>query len=1216
MSGVKNEFPTGGVLGLNLGQVLDGRFEIGNLIGYGGQGVVLNVRHLEWQRNLALKLPLPDVIRTPVHRDRYLQEAETWIKLGAHPNIVRCWFVHKVSGLPGLFLDLVSGGSVDDQIKNGEIGPGSWGKILRTLIQVTEGLTHSHSMGVVHRDVKPENLLVSNRGDIVLTDFGLVKPIDEESDLDARAADLGLPEDSSVTAQGQFVGTPRYGAPEQWSKDLEIGPYTDIYALGILFYELICGRRPFDSPEENADPLELIRRHLYTEPEDPRNFHPDIPEAFVKLALSCIAKDPGDRPQTAVQMLELLTEQLPLFGEAPHQRPKPISREESADLLNNTAVSLYSLGKHEESREFLQRGLMVEAGHPQCLYNMVQLERHQFKIDAQESIRRLDQANANYELALLCLEEGLGERARDILAALPPDTKTGTVHRIEGDSLMYSGNFQAARNAYRLAKGQMPADQPTAIRLAMAENGQTTHGHKILFPSAKSVFSKPGSEQNPTYSLYSDYKQAILEISSESLDVLPIKNSSSTTSSPRSETASAVQLAWNCSEKLLCQDDTHFELWSLADLSLQKRVQGRIIAVNKKLNRIFCQRSTELYLADENLALKNIDLPGGLRSNLPFRASFTADEMGLCVLTPEGAFGHINESFQLVTSLWPEKIPEVHRIVQFQTTSNGKMLILNQEGQLRFLDTNQRTEIFSLDLKFRPTEFQLDAQEQHIVLSNEDEVQILGLDGDLIFASSGPSVMDPRRENIVIWKDEVLSLYRVSPFHRLRSWREKIDQPRVLQIDNQGRRLMTITQDGERKIWELDEPNRVFENHLLLSLGVPYEKLIDSFQAYSALIEQAERLYQKKRYFLANWTVLNARAEPGFYQNKKALSIHWKCCKKLLPQDLENLWERLYSPNIVSSSLSQDHKTLLLAESRMWFLRDFGDRSGLVRFAKLTASPILSNRYVTMKSKDPYVVIIYKDGTASKNNVTDGSVIRDLDLKMGPLRSVVSSKDSILLISERYGLAYFDPVAFKVRSIQEFEPVIVSAAFPLLNQKAVIILPDQGPAIVDLKSGKLNPGLPLEGGDQHGDLSCAGELDKEGLFYWGFFNGTLLLSDRKSGEVVFSVNHQKEPITGFSINISMNLGITVTSKGVLNLFRLSDGTIMESFKAHTDSITSVKLTDNSRYLATRTPNGESRFWELSWILSDKSGHPDIEWLPKGNFPAIGKIFRRFKDRFA
>ena len=201
--------------------------------------MVYKVRHLEWNRDFALKLPLPQSVKTIVARERYVKEAQTWIRMGVHPNIVRCWFVMPVAELPGLFLDLVSGGTLEDRIESGQVQPGQWDTVLKTLLELSEGLVHSHSKGVVHRDLKPENLMIREDGTLSITDFGLVKTVENHDPDDEPSSSL-IPEEA--------MGTPRYGAPEQWVEPSKVGPATDIYSFGAILFELICGQRPFDPP--------------------------------------------------------------------------------------------------------------------------------------------------------------------------------------------------------------------------------------------------------------------------------------------------------------------------------------------------------------------------------------------------------------------------------------------------------------------------------------------------------------------------------------------------------------------------------------------------------------------------------------------------------------------------------------------------------------------------------------------------------------------------------------------------------------------------------------------------------------------------------------------------------------------------------------------------------------------------------------------------------
>ena len=194
-------FESGSILGLFPGDVLEGRFQVGQLIGYGGQGVVLSVNHLEWARSLALKLPLPEAVDSPKKTERFIREAEAWIRLGVHPNIVRCWFVRRVSGLPGLFLDLITGGSVEDKIKSRQIGAPNWERILQVITEVAEGLSHAHGLGMIHRDIKPSNVQVSEiDGQLIpkVIDFGLAQALDPDS---ARTGRL-----RTQTARGRAPG--------------------------------------------------------------------------------------------------------------------------------------------------------------------------------------------------------------------------------------------------------------------------------------------------------------------------------------------------------------------------------------------------------------------------------------------------------------------------------------------------------------------------------------------------------------------------------------------------------------------------------------------------------------------------------------------------------------------------------------------------------------------------------------------------------------------------------------------------------------------------------------------------------------------------------------------------------------------------------------------------------------------------------------------------
>lgn len=1198
-------------MGLQVGQVLDGRFEIGTLIGYGGQGVVLNVRHLQWGRNLALKLPLPEVVQSKVNRDRYIQEAETWIRMGAHPNIVRCWFVHRVSNLPGLFLDLIGGGSLDARIKNQQIGPGKWADILHTIAHVGEGLTHSHAMGVVHRDIKPENLLVRESGEVVLTDFGLVKPINDEDEPEAQDDTGRLLQDAGVTGVGQFVGTPRYGAPEQWNKEMVVGPQTDIYATGVVLYELLCGRRPFDAPGEAIDVVELIKKHLFTTAPDPRTFYPDVPESLAKLALRCLAKDPQNRPQSAAELIERVNELLPQFEGEIHQRPQPVPGGDRADLLNNAAVSLHSLGQPDKARELLQRGLILEAGHPQCLYNLVQLDRREGKISADESLRRLRQAKADYELALLCIEEGLGGDARKLMEAIPADQKNGLAHRVEGDAMMYARKFTAARDAYRIARGEMPFDLPTQLRLKLAETESLSHEGNIYFPSPNCVYRdrNPQLDARAVFSHDSQKLFTLTETAFQSLDLAQGK----TTSVDR-EGGAKVRRLWQTQQRLVCDDELSFEVWDLQGPVLRQRSEGRVLATTRDLSRLVILRSNGLFVLEvESKKITPITFESDSQPELT-HAAYTPDQQGLYLFEISGRFYRVNENSQAAALEWPAPITDLGEVQNFEFLSAGAFAIAWAQGVLRVLDFENQVDRLALKLPFAQEAVTLDSTGEVTVVSSPHKFALLDQSEKIVHKGAGPCALDSSRRFMVFWREGCLNLYSIKPLRRVRSWSEQIEQPVAIEIATDARKVLTIEADGRRRVWEMDERSRVYERALLLTPGAKYQQLIESYQAFDALFSQAQRLYQKKQYYLSYRSVLNARSEWGFRQNEEALKLQWKLCRRLKRVSLEALWERLHTPEIVSSDLSQDQQSLLLAGKDSWIVREFGARGGAIRIAQDSDSPILGCRYLTAKSGESVVVFVHQDGRASCSKADCGTFIYDKALDLGPLRKVIPCGESLFLMSKNYSVAFFDPVSFKVRTSASLADIGVLAAFPLMRDRVLLMLPDQGPAVMELKKGRMQPGLPMDLPSLPGELTFVGESEDPDLIFAGFSEGTLVVASQGNREVLFTLKQGEQAIKGVCLNVPMGVGVVVGFEGGLTLFDLNDGSTFEHFRAHSDTIDSVSLTSDARYLSTRSQNGESRFWELSWSLSEDLGSPDIEWLPKRGF-GLGGMFKRIQDRF-
>ena len=477
-----------------VGDTIEGKYDVTAIAGQGGMGVVYKVHHREWNIDMAVKTPLPALVKDPAAKARFLREAQIWVDLGLHPNLVQCWYVRELGGLPRVFVDYLAGGSLKDWLKQGRVGPGQWATVIDLAVQACDGLGYAHERGVVHRDIKPGNMLMSEDGRLCITDFGLVK-VAGLDDIESSGGDGGIAEMQALSAEltrtGLSLGTPQYGAPEQWGQARHVDARADIYALGITLYEMCCGRRPFDESGKGEPAQIIIARHLSSRPPDPRTFCEELPATLAELALKCLAKNPAERPQTLKDVRHALAGAHAAILGTPLLRLAPEIAESRASGLNNRAVSMSDLGQPAQAQAAWREALELDPQHAESIYNSSLVEFRTGKISDFEADQRLSEAAKSQRKALLFLGHVQLETC-DAESAEKSFTEALTDPALQGDGLAWRAlghaklaleKYREAENAYASALAVMPNDEASILgaaqarRLARDANGVRLYPH-------------------------------------------------------------------------------------------------------------------------------------------------------------------------------------------------------------------------------------------------------------------------------------------------------------------------------------------------------------------------------------------------------------------------------------------------------------------------------------------------------------------------------------------------------------------------------------------------------------------------------------------------------------------------------------------------------------------------------------------------------------------
>ena len=269
-------------MNLEVGSTI-GDYQVVGILGAGGMGKVYKVRNVISDRVEAMKVLLPDLANQPDLADRFLREIKVQASL-VHPNIASLHTAVRLDNQLLMLMELVEGVTLDEKLK---AGPLPAAQAVDYIMQVLAALEYAHANGVVHRDIKPGNMMLTSEGVVKLMDFGIARPSD----------------DHKLTQTGTAVGSLYYMSPEQIQGIAAPDARSDLYSVGVSLYELVTGKRPFDGDSQFA----IMTAHLQGTPVPPITVDPRLPKMLNDVILMSVAKDAGARFQTAAALRNALS---------------------------------------------------------------------------------------------------------------------------------------------------------------------------------------------------------------------------------------------------------------------------------------------------------------------------------------------------------------------------------------------------------------------------------------------------------------------------------------------------------------------------------------------------------------------------------------------------------------------------------------------------------------------------------------------------------------------------------------------------------------------------------------------------------------------------------------------------------------------------------------------------------------------------------------------
>lgn len=1168
----------------SVGDIIENLYEVVD-IKQGGMGAVYVVRHRRWNSMMAIKSLLKRLRENEEDRALFVKEAETWIDIGFHPNIAACFYVRNIADSPRIFIEYVDGGALNEWLNRRQrVG---WGLILDLMVQVSDGLHHAHSKGLVHRDVKPGNCMMTHDGILKVTDFGLTKRRQLPSGVspaDPRGVDSVVLERESITAAG--MGTPGYMAPEMWIPYAEVGPAADIYAFGVMFFELCCGRKPFMiKPGERRDKLALA--HVKKPPPRPTSIRPDLPESIERIILKCLNKSPRERYESFRQIRDALATTYEEILKRPFAREAPDEVTLLSDALNNRAVSLMDLNHREEAVVALKRALEADPHHPEAVYNMGIIEwqdsgnpNWEIVVKMEEVVKTPEYVGRGSELLARCLLSlGDAERAvRVCELAFSAENATEGWLKPYAIALIGMGKTKEAIGYLKKYLERFPTDGEAMgwFVAALAEQGEAGEARSwvSLIPKGSEIFGSSVEEIRDAF-VFSGLAERL------SFD---------------GHGGWVTCLAHFPTSRQLVSGsrDRTIRVWD----SFTAEEKKSIPVVGEPPARLWVSPDERLVAAAgprQGSPVRIVDLESGrfvgnlqAQEGLITDVAFSPDGKHILTVVEKG-FARLwqADGFKAASNF---KIP-AHSAATIISADPGKPeVVLAGLDRIikRVFPRDMATQVFERGHNELVTGLKAWAGGRSLVSWGKDKLVLVwdGEAGRILtqFKAHQEQVTEvapnPTR-NLVASYDHKSGIKVWDACQGLvgRTFSCGESEVHGLTFSPDGHTLFAGGRDMLVRAW--DVRGRPMIAGFALAKIRPVKKQMKSDRKFKAMIEASSKAIKRGSYAMAHTLLRDAQALPGYERSEVALELLWRMREHGSRVRLHGGWNRksLETPSAVMDvRFSPSAITFLTAHAdhaiRMWSTKTGECLKVLSGHTNLVACLDLSlNGREAISGSDDRTVRLWDLNTG-----------RNVSTFKGHLQSVscvAYSQDGTLVVSGSWDSTvrlWRLPEGSLLRAFKGHEDRVTAAVF-INDSDHVVSAGFEGLVKMwEVSSGRLL--RELRG--HKGRVTCMALSSQGDLLLTGSSDGTVRIWDVRTGACLNAAQISEAGVRAVACSPDQKFFATGTEDAVVAIWNVSTGECQREFRGHSRELTSVQFSSNQRFVLSASSDGLVMIWELDW----------------------------------